>query len=123
MHGIKRRASLFRLKLMNKNAKIYIAGHRGLVGSAITLQPPARITDERPPTALKNLNFAQFSDWREGPRDFAGANPKRKEALDKISNQTSCRTFVSSNGERAMLTIALGAEQSHSMQVHRPEIC
>lgn len=68
------------------------------------------------------------------PREFEGwkidssivslmVNPDSKQFLDKIYTQTLSRTYVNSEGERIMLSIAYGKDQSADLQVHRPELC
>ena len=50
-------------------------------------------------------------------------NPTVRGELEKIYNQTLSRTYINDQGERVMLSIAYGSEQSTDLHVHRPEIC
>ena len=43
--------------------------------------------------------------------------------IDKIYSQELNRTYINKKGERVMLAIAYGRDQSKDLQVHRPEIC
>ncbi len=49
-------------------------------------------------------------------------SPERMALLNKIYNQTLSRTYINNKGDRIMLSIAYGGDQSDSMQVHRPEV-
>jgi len=68
------------------------------------------------------------------PTDFAGwsvdtslapvaPNPDSQAALDRIYDQTLARTYVDANGQRVMLSIAYGGDQSKALQLHLPEVC
>ncbi|WP_432382727.1 exosortase-associated protein EpsI, B-type [Duganella sp. P38] len=50
-------------------------------------------------------------------------SPEVQAKLDAIYNQTLSRTYVNSHGQRVMLSIAYGGDQSDSTQLHRPEVC
>ncbi|MEG1329123.1 MAG: EpsI family protein, partial [Janthinobacterium sp.] len=50
-------------------------------------------------------------------------SPETAAMLKKIYSQTLSRTYVNSQGERIMLSIAYGGDQSDTMQVHYPEVC
>jgi EpsI family protein len=43
--------------------------------------------------------------------------------LDKIYNQTLSRTYIGPQGERIMLSVAYGGDQSDGTRAHRPEVC
>jgi EpsI family protein len=76
----------------------------------------------------------QFSLEAMVPKNFAGwtvdeaivplkPNPEQQTMLEKIYDQTLSRTYVNGNGERVMLSIAYGGDQSKSLQLHLPEVC
>lgn len=46
-----------------------------------------------------------------------------QENLDKFYSDILTRTYVSEAGQRIMLSIAYGADQSRTNQVHKPEVC
>ena len=50
-------------------------------------------------------------------------SPDVKGEINKIYNQTLSRTYINAQGERVMLVIAYGRDQSVDLQVHRPEVC
>lgn len=68
------------------------------------------------------------------PRRFAGwvvddtivplkPDPERQSVLEKIYDQTLSRTYVNQAGQRVMLSIAYGGDQSRALQLHLPEVC
>ncbi|OGS98816.1 MAG: EpsI family protein [Gallionellales bacterium RBG_16_56_9] len=66
----------------------------------------------------------QFGDWQEETqRSGQIINPQLKEKLDRIYTQTLSRTYINAKGERIMLSIAYGADQSDAKQLHYPEVC
>ena len=50
-------------------------------------------------------------------------SPDVQAKLDAIYNQVVSRTYVSARGERIMLSIAYGGDQSDGLRAHRPEVC
>ncbi len=66
----------------------------------------------------------KFADWRVDADTFRGVvNPQQAEVLSKLYSQLVTRTYVNSQGQRIMLSIAYGVDQRDGMQVHKPEIC
>lgn len=93
-------------------------------GMALALKPTERIADAGPKVDLETLIPKQFGDWKMDETIVPLiANPELQAKLDKIYNQTLSRTYVNSRGERIMLSIAYGGDQSDSMAVHKPEVC
>jgi EpsI family protein len=50
-------------------------------------------------------------------------SPDVQALLDKIYNQVLARTYVNRVGERIMLSVAYGGDQSDGTRAHRPEVC
>src|SRR6185369_6497094 len=46
-----------------------------------------------------------------------------QEKLDRLYGQVVARTYVNSQGERMMLTVAYGGDQSDALKAHRQEVC
>lgn len=73
---------------------------------------------------LEAIIPGEFGDWKT---DLSLAsplvNPEVKEDINKIYSQTLSRTYINKQGERIMLAIAYGADQSTDLHVHRPEVC
>jgi EpsI family protein len=50
-------------------------------------------------------------------------DPEQQTMLEKIYDQTLARTYVNRDGQRVMLSIAYGGDQSKALQLHLPEVC
>jgi EpsI family protein len=91
---------------------------------AETTRPTRKAADEGPKVDLEAMIPKQFGEWHiDGSLVPIQASPDLQAALDKIYNQTLARTYVNAAGERIMLSIAYGADQSDNLQVHLPEGC
>jgi EpsI family protein len=91
---------------------------------AVLLKPTTKIADQRNKFVLDAAIPRAFEDWKfdEGA-SYITVSPDVQAELDKIYNQTLSRTYVNSRGERIMLSIAYGGDQSDSLTVHMPEGC
>lgn len=93
-------------------------------GVAMAIHPTHRIADDGPAVVLEKMIPLQFGDWKDEPQQTGHIiNPQVKEKLDKIYTAMLSRTYVNSAGERIMLSIAYGADQSDAKQLHYPEVC
>lgn len=93
-------------------------------GMALALKPTAKVADAGPKVDLEVLVPKTFGDWKiDGTIVPLLANPEQEAMINKIYSQTLTRTYVNANGERIMLSIAYGGDQSDSMAVHKPEVC
>ena len=92
---------------------------------AVALKPSERMAEERPPIALEKIVPRQFGDWRIDDTVIpVSVSADVQERLDEIYSQTLSRTYANDQGQRVMLSIAYGADQSgDGNQVHRPEFC
>lgn len=95
------------------------------VGLAQALKPERLMADRLTPIDLDAQVPQEFSGWRIDP-DTAPVlpDPSLQQRLDSLYDQTLARTYVNAQGERVMLTIAYGRDQSsEATAVHRPEFC
>lgn len=93
-------------------------------GMAIALKPTIKISDHEPKIDLEVLIPKTFGDWKMDETIVPLiSDPEQKALLNKIYNQTLARTYVNPHGDRIMLTIAYGGDQSGDMTLHKPEIC
>jgi exosortase B len=73
---------------------------------------------------LERLIPASFGEWRvdadEAPVALA---PDVQANLDRLYAQVVARTYVNPQGERMMLTVAHGGDQSDALKAHRQEVC
>jgi len=91
---------------------------------AATLRPSQYVADEGPRLELETLIPKQFGDWRIDESVVPVLpSPDTQAVLKKIYSQTLARTYINGNGDRIMLSVAYGGDQSDSMQVHKPEVC
>ncbi len=108
------------------SVKHFIIGLLMLTGAgmALALKPTHRVADTAPKINLETMIPKQFGDWKLDETIVPLiANPEQQALLKKIYNQILTRTYVNPKGERIMLSIAYGGDQSDDMQVHKPEIC
>lgn len=93
-------------------------------GLALALTPRQKVADQGLKINLEAMIPKQFGEWKldetVAPIMFS---PDVQAGLDKIYNQMLNRTYINTQGEQIMLSIAYGGNQSYSMQVHRPEMC
>ncbi len=93
-------------------------------GLAWAMKPSHKIADDASKINLKTLVPRQFGDWHVDDNAMpVVTNPEQQAVLEKIYSQTLSRTYVNAKGERIMLSIAYGGNQSDGLQVHKPEIC
>ena len=101
-------------------ALILLAG----AGLALAMKPTARMAEQRPPLDLETAIPRQFGDWRvDTSLAPITVSPDVQAELDKIYTQTVTRTYVNGHGDRVMLAVAYGGDQSRATQVHKPEVC
>lgn len=92
------------------------------------------VTGALTPTARARLPHEQFSLARMIPARFGAwtidpgvvpvqPDPEQQGVLEKIYDQTLSRTYVDAHGQRVMLSIAYGGDQSKALQLHLPEVC
>lgn len=86
--------------------------------------PTTKIADQWE-TDLETMFPAQFGDWQvDTSLPVVLPAPDVQAKLDAIYNQVLARTYVNRRtGERVMLSVAYGGDQSDGMQAHLPEVC
>ena len=87
-------------------------------------RPHTRLADTRPKVDLETLFPKAFADWTVDDRmPVQLVSPDTQAMLNKIYNQTLSRTYVNRKGDRIMLSVAYGGDQSDATRAHRPEVC
>lgn len=100
---------------------VAMAGTSALTGA---LTPKARVLQPHEQFSLEQMIPQRFGDWRIDPSVVPLApDPEQQSVLEKIYDQTLSRTYINSQGQRVMLSIAYGGDQSKSLQLHLPEVC
>jgi EpsI family protein len=97
-----------------------------LLGAALAYvgKPSRFLADQIGKPELQTLFPKQFGEWRiDTARALVMPAPDVQAKLDVIYNQLLSRTYVNSNGQRIMLSVAYGGDQSDGTSAHRPEAC
>jgi len=98
-----------------------------LVAAAVlshTVAPSVKMSDQRPAFSLETAIPHSFGEWRVDTSIVPlQVDPETQSRLNRIYNQTLARTYINHSGERVMLSIAYGGDQSDNMSVHKPEVC
>jgi EpsI family protein len=93
-------------------------------GLAVAMKPTHKLADPKKEIDLETIIPKQFGGWVMTDTFSSGIiNPPLNAVLREIYSQTLSRTYVNENSEKIMLSIAYGDNQSHKLQVHRPEVC
>lgn len=76
------------------------------------------------PTALQDATGEQLGFWRLEPVASGMVRPAFEAARRfQMYDQVLERTYVHPSGQRVMLSVAYGRQQSVGLQMHRPEVC
>lgn len=89
------------------------------------LTPKDVLADQKPAIGLEKNIPTQFGNWKIDPTisPITTASDLQSK-LDELYSEMLSRTYVNSQGERIMLSIAYGRNQGgDGTQVHRPEYC
>ena len=89
------------------------------------MRPTHRLSEHKPPIALERQVPEAFGEWRIDRSIIPVVpDPSLQAMLDVLYSQTLARTYINNQGERVMLSIAYGSDQSsEATAVHRPEFC
>lgn len=93
-------------------------------GLAHVTRPTVHIADQHPKVELETLFPKTFGDWRIDPNlPVSIVSPDVEAMLKSLYAQTLSRTYIGPKGERIMLSIAYGGDQSDATRAHRPDVC
>ncbi len=93
-------------------------------GVAQAWKPRVHLADQRPKVDLEAMFPREFNGWKVDTNvPLQLISPDTAALLNKIYNQTLSRTYVNAQGERIMLSVAYGGDQSDATKAHRPEVC
>ena len=91
---------------------------------ALAWKPTVFLSDQLPKLDLEVVFPKQIGDWILDSRMPAQlVSPDQQAVLNRIYNQTLSRSYVDSKGDRIMLSVAYGGDQSDATRAHRPEVC
>jgi len=96
----------------------------GMIGAAVAA--PALVPQAATETGfdLERVVPERFGDWTidvDVPAVIPA--PDVQARLDRLYGQVLSRTYVNAAGERMMLVVAYGGDQSDALKVHRQEAC
>jgi EpsI family protein len=87
-------------------------------------RPTAHLADSRAKIELEQMFPAAFGDWKvDTSLPVQLVAPDMQQFLAKIYSQTLSRTYINGQGQRIMLSVAYGGDQSDATRAHRPEVC
>ncbi|MES2664147.1 MAG: exosortase C-terminal domain/associated protein EpsI, partial [Pseudomonadota bacterium] len=88
-------------------------------------KPTERLADSKPAINLEKHIPKEFSDWTIDKSVMPILpNPELQDKLDVLYSSILARTYINSDGQRVMFSIAYGSDQgSEATAVHRPEFC
>lgn len=88
-------------------------------------RPSKHLSDMQAKVDLDTMFPKAFGDWAVDTRQPVQlVSPDTQALLDKLYNQLLTRTYVNQrNGQRIMLSVAYGGDQSDGTRAHRPEVC
>ena len=93
-------------------------------GLAHVTRPTVHLADEHARVALADVFPAAFGGWRLDDMQPASiVSPDVEAMLKSLYAQTLTRTYVGPQGERIMLSVAYGGDQSDATRAHRPDVC
>lgn len=86
--------------------------------------PTIHLADRIGQPDLEQLFPKTFGGWRvDTSMPVVLPSPDTQATLDSIYNQVLSRTYISPAGERIMLSVAYGGDQSDGTRAHKPEVC
>lgn len=93
-------------------------------GLAHVTRPTVHIADQHAKVELETLFPKAFGEWRLDPNlPVSIVSPDVEAMLKSLYAQTLSRTYIGPRGERIMLSIAYGGDQSDATRAHRPDVC
>jgi EpsI family protein len=118
-------ASLEPALLLTRRAALAAALMAGAAWTGNAFVPRRRMADRRGGFKLAEAVPERFAGWQQDPNAVGVvANPQTEALLQRLYTETLERTYVRGPGERIMLSIAYGADQTdNSVQLHYPEVC
>ena len=109
---------------VSRRQAMFAAAAMGGAAALAALGKPTVTTSGGSPLDLDRLFSSRFGDWQADVLSNSFVRPPVQEGKAYgLYDQILERTYVDARGERMMLSVAYGREQSASMQLHRPEVC
>jgi len=86
--------------------------------------PKAKVAETHERFSLEQMIPQRFGNWKVD-NTIVPLTPDatQQELIEALYDQTLARTYVNDSGQRVMLSIAYGGDQSKQLQLHLPEVC
>ena len=109
---------------MRGTARVALVAALAMAGTAAAAPALKPAPDPRPAPDLERVIPMAFGDWRlDASIAPVAPAPDVQAKLDRLYKQVVSRTYVNSAGERMMLMVAYGGDQSDALKAHRQEVC
>lgn len=93
------------------------------VGAGLAMPRP-KVTSSSQIPDVDGLLPKRFGDWDIDRNTVPlTVSPDVAQMLSTLYDRTVARTYVNPRGERMMVSVAYGANQSRALQLHKPEVC
>jgi EpsI family protein len=85
---------------------------------------PKKVAVAHDSFSLERMIPERFGNWKlDNTVVPLTPDATQQELIEALYDQTLARTYVNDAGQRVMLSIAYGGDQSKQLQVHLPEVC
>jgi len=104
---------------------VLLGGVMLLTSAGATLaMPKPQVTSISQIPDVEGMLPQRFGRW-EIDRNIVplAVSPDLQQMLATLYDRTVSRTYVNEQGERVMVSVAYGANQSRALQLHKPEVC
>jgi EpsI family protein len=100
---------------------VAMAGTSALTGA---LTPRQKVVAAQDRFDLEQIIPKRFGNWTlDNTVVPLTPDATQKAMIEALYDQTLARTYVNDAGQRVMLSIAYGGDQSKQLQLHLPEVC
>ncbi len=104
---------------------LLLGGALALTSAGATLaMPKPQVTSASQIPDVEGMLPKKFGRWKVDPNIVPlTVSPDVAQMLSTLYDRTVSRTYVNDMGQRVMVSVAYGANQSRALQLHKPEVC
>ena len=93
-------------------------------GLAVALTPHKKVAEQGRAINLEAAIPKSFGDWTVDETVVPiNPSPDQEKTLKEIYDQIVSRTYVNTQGQKIMLSVAYGSSQTQGLRAHRQEVC